>query len=105
MNRRLDEILVKRGRLLERIAAQRAELGRQSQPVVMALSRVDRAVGRIRSGVSFVKSHPAWVAIAMTALIAFRPSRLWRWTRRGFSVWQIWRTVRSRFMSVGLSLL
>ena len=50
MNRQLNELHLRRGRLLERIAAQRADLERDLRPVRASLSRVDRVIGRHRFG-------------------------------------------------------
>ena len=91
MNHRLIEIHRQRGRLLERIAGQRAALSRDLQPVRASLSSVDRVVGRIRSVTDYIKRHPSIAALAVAGLFAIKTERAWRWTKRAFFAWRTWR--------------
>lgn len=97
MNPRRIEIAVRRGRLIERIAVQRAALGMQLQPVSHALGIVDRVVAATRAGASYLRQHPAIVGGVVALLAAIRPRRAWRWGRRGFVAWRSWRAMRERF--------
>jgi hypothetical protein len=99
MNQQLNKLHLRRGRLLERIAAQRASLGREAQPVHDALAKTDRLLARVHSGVDYVRSHPAAIAaLALSTLFIVKPERAWRWSKRAFSVWQTWRIMRDRFV-------
>lgn len=97
MNQRSIEIAVQRGRLIERIAVQRAALGMQLKPVSHALGIVDRVVVATRAGASYVRQHPAIVGGLAALLAVIRPRRAWRWGRRGFVAWRSWRAIRERF--------
>lgn len=91
MNRQLNEIHLRRGRLLERIATQRADLGRNLRPVHASLSKIDRVIGRIRSVTDYIKRHPSIAALAVAGLFAVRKEGAWRWTKRAFFAWRAWR--------------
>ena len=91
MNHQLIEIHRQRGRLLERIAGQRAALSRDLQPIRASLSSVDRVVGRIRSVTDYIKRHPSIAALAVARLFAIKTERAWRWTKRAFFAWRAWR--------------
>lgn len=97
MNRRLIELHQRRGRLLERIANQRATLVREMPPVRAALSTTDRLVAGVRASVGFVKEHPSVVTLVVAALVVLKPIRIGRWARRVFVTWQAWRTLRNAF--------
>ena len=102
MNQRLDELHLQRGRLLERIATQRAALDRELEPVRSTLYTTDRVLARVHAGVDYLKAHPAIVALAFAALVITKPRRTLRWSRRAYAVWQTWRVVRDRVMAIGL---
>ena len=102
MIHRLNELHLRRGRLLERIATQRTVLSREMQPVRVALYATDRVLVRVRSATDCVKRHPGLVALAVAALFILKAKRIWRWTRRGFLLWQTWRSVSSRLSAFGL---
>jgi len=93
MNHQLNEIHLQRGRLLERIAAQRAALSRDLQPVRASLSRVDRVLARVRSVTDYIKRHPSIAALAVAGLFAIKTERAWRWTKRAFFAWRAWRAL------------
>lgn len=101
MNRQLNEINLRRGRLLERIAAQRADLGRDMRPVHAALSRVDRGIGRIRSATDYVKRHPSIAALAVAGLLVLRKDGVWRWTKRAFFAWRTWHAFGDKLSALG----
>lgn len=94
MNARLIEIGIRRGRLLERIAAQRATLGTELRPLGAALQGADRALDKLRSTGDCLKAHPGTVAAAVALLVALKPSRVWRWSKRGFVAWRTWLALR-----------
>lgn len=96
----LIDIGIRRGRLLERIAAQRAELGGQLRPLRQALATTDRAVTLIDAGVSTIRRHPSIVVAALVVLALLKPRRVWRWGSRAWFVWRSWRTLRARIAAL-----
>ena len=101
MNSKLNELNLQRGRLLERIASQRSALRYDAQPACQALSKVDRALGRVQAVTNYVKQHPGLMALAIPALFFIKKGRVWSWAKRGFVTWQTWRTVRDRLSAFG----
>lgn len=96
MNRRFDELLLQRGRLLERITTQRYVLRQEIMPVRRALGAVDRGIARVNSVGRYIKGHPSLAILALGALFFVKSRRLLRWAKRGFFVWQSWRALRQR---------
>ena len=91
MENRLIELSLQRGRLQERIAAQRAALTTQLRPVVGAVVATDQALVKVRHGIDYVKRHPAQVGVAVALLALLKPKGVWRWGRRSFVAWQLWK--------------
>jgi hypothetical protein len=84
MQQRLIELQLQRGRLLERIANQRAQLAHHAEPVDRLLHLGDRAAAIARECKRTAIEHPLTLAVAVGAVLVFRPRTVWRWTRRGF---------------------
>ncbi|MFZ2855289.1 MAG: YqjK-like family protein [Rhodocyclaceae bacterium] len=101
MAQRLIEIGVRRGRLIERIASQRALLGQQLEPVRSALHSADRASAGLRAGIGYLRQHPGIVLAAVAVLAILKPRRTWRWAQRGFVAWRAWRAVRAQLAAFG----
>ena len=99
--RSLNEILVQRGRLLERVTTQRYFLMAQVQPVRKALDRTDRALAQVQAGVAYIKRYPAVAGVALAVMCAFNVRRVFRLARRGFIVWRTWRMLRERVAAFG----
>ena len=86
MSRKVDELLLKRGRLIERIDGQRAALRQDFVPVAQSLATVDRGVAGVQAGLAYVHRHAlAFSAIAGTFLL-FRGKSTLRWSARAFSL-------------------
>ncbi len=87
--RRLAELERKRAVLVARAAEQRASLAAAFVPLQGPAALADRGVQVAR----FLKRYPAILAaiVAVTALL--RPRRAWKWGRRAFVVWRMWRNV------------
>ncbi len=100
-NKRLSELQLQRGRLLERIAGQRAALAREARPVVAVLNTTDRYLGRLRHAANYIKAHPRVTTAAVAALFFVRGGRFWQWARRGFAAWRFWRTLDGRLRDLG----
>ena len=102
MQQRLIELQLERGRLLERIAHQRAALARHAQPVTHVLQLGDRAAAAATQARNFASAHPLALALGVGVLIALRPGAALRWARRGFILWRSWgaaRTVMARYVT------
>jgi len=97
MNRRLNALLLERGRLLERITTQRYVLRNEMVPVHVALGGLDRGIARISSVGRYIKSHPSLAVIAVATLFFMKSRRVLQWAKRGFFAWQSWRALRERF--------
>lgn len=104
MSDSLIDIGVRRGRLLERIASQRAAIGAELAPVRDALRATDRGVALLRRASDTLRRHPAMVVAGVTLFIALKPRRLWRWGRRAFVVWRSWRFLRQRLAAFNLTI-
>jgi len=94
MNPRLVDLYQQQGRLLERIASQRQALAVQWVPVQRAVHGADAVLQLLHRSVSYLRSHPLVVAAAVTALVIFKPRRVWVWGGRAFFVWRRWRRVQ-----------
>jgi len=102
MTSRALELAQKRGRLQERIAQQRALIAAQMAPVASALATADRTLAIGRAGIAFVKRNPLQVGVAFAVMAILRPRRMWRWGRRAFLAWGLWRKLRDKLHVVGL---
>ena len=91
MQDKLIELHLQRGRLLERIAAQRQVLLQQMAPLQGALDVSDRTTRVVQDAKAFVQNHPLGVALTIAAVILFKPRTVLRWTQRGLFVWRTWR--------------
>ena len=88
-----------RGRLLERIAQQRAELQVQWLPVQRAASKADRAVATVRDAQRYVQAHRSTftllISVTCAALFLVKPGRSFRLLKRGFLLWRGWRALQA----------
>jgi hypothetical protein len=85
------ELALKKQRLQLRSAALREQMRGQTKalgPVFMAVDRVGNAIG-------WVRRHPEVIVAAVAALVVARPRRAFRWARRAFLAWQIWRRLHN----------
>ena len=98
-----------RGRLLERIAQQRAALQVHWVPVHLALTKGDRAVAAAARARLYVQAHRATFTLALAvtcaALVLVKPGRSLRLLKSGFMLWRGWRMVQSTQVFVPGSLL
>lgn len=71
-------------------AAQREDMRRHLEALAPACAVLDQ----VRAGVQWASRHPELVVAASALLAALSPRLrrfLWRWSKRGFFVWQFWR--------------
>ena len=99
--RRLSDIHVQRGRLLERITTQRYFLAAEIQPVHVALDKVDAVRARVRLGVDYVKRNPVIAGVAFAVLATMNFRRTVRLAQRGFLLWRTWLAVRQKLLLMG----
>lgn len=102
MTQRLIDLGIRRGRLIERIASQRALLGQQLEPVRSVLAATDRGLAGARTGIAFLRQHPGIIVAAVALLAILKPRRAWRWAQTGFIAWRALRAVRVQLASFGV---
>lgn len=105
MTKRLVELHLQRGRLLERIASQRATLAQQMAPLQKAADTGSHLVALLQGGVQYLKGHPLPVVLAVLTLVLLKPRRALRWVGRGVFWWRSWRTLRAWLPASLLSAL
>ena len=98
MAKSLADLHHERGRLLERIARERADLARELAPLQKISQAGDRVSAVLGTAVRYAKDHPLTLALVVAALVLLRPGRTVRvgkWLRRGLLVWRSWRQLRA----------
>lgn len=101
MNRPLDDLLLRRGRLIERIASQRETLRQDFVPVSQALGKVDSVVAAVHSAAAGIRRHPVMASAAVAVLFWAKGKSLLRWGGKAFSLWQSWRLVQATIADWG----
>jgi len=84
------ELALKKQRLQIAGETLRAEFGLCAAGLAPAFSGADCAL----EGVRWLRRNPQLVVGAGVALAVVRPKRAWRWGRRAFVGWQLWRKLR-----------
>lgn len=99
MTKELQALAQERGRLMERIAHQRALLSVQLVPLQKAVSTGDRALAVGRNSWEFVRLHRAAIAlvagVVASVFVVIRPGRSLRLLGRGFALWRSWRSLQA----------
>ncbi len=88
MGKSLEDLQRERGQLLERIAHQRSALASAWAPVQDAEQLGTRVLGLTQALLQRVRENPIPVAVAVAALLVWRPKGVLRWARRGFWLWR-----------------
>lgn len=104
MDAKLVELYVQRGRLRERIGAQRIQLARELAPLGDALRTVDRMRALLHQARLWMAANPGVVAAAGVAIAIWRPRTLLRSARWGFFAWRNWSRWRD-LLRAGLGAL
>lgn len=84
------ELALKKQRLLIESASLRTEFTHHAAGLVPLLAVADQ----LQAGTRWVGRHPEIIAMAAAMIVAAGsgPRRfLWRWLRRGFVAWRLWR--------------
>ena len=100
MSRRLDDLLLQRGRLIERIAGQRVVLQQNFLPVATALDRTDFVIAKVHSLAASIRRHPLAVSLIIAALLAAKGKTILRWGSRAFSLWRTCQFVRKTLQNL-----
>ncbi len=94
MNRRLVELYLQQGRLLERIEVQRADLKRHISPLQRAAQQADSALMALQNVVQAIRSHPLTVLTLIASLVLLKPRRAWGWGVLGLRLWRNWQRLQ-----------
>lgn len=87
MNSTTLELALKKQRLQIASETLRAEFGIYAAGLAPAFSSADKVV----EGARWLRRNPELAVAAGVALAVIRPKRAWRWARRAFVGWQVWR--------------
>ena len=89
------ELLVQRGRLLERISQQRIQLAQQAAPLGVVGGAVEGWLTKLRGGVAYVQQHPQPALLVSALLVLLGPKRSLRHARRALVLWRSWKWVQA----------
>ena len=84
------ELALRKQLLVLDAAGQRERLARHANGLVPLFNVADQ----VNTGVRWVRRHPEALAAGLSLLVAARPGVrrfFWRWGRRGFVAWRLWR--------------
>ena len=90
MNATALELALKKQRLQIASEGLRADFGACASGLMPAFIGADMAV----AGAHWVRRNPELVVATGVALMVIRPRSAWRWVRRAFFGWQLWRNFR-----------
>lgn len=90
MNRKMQQVIQRRERLVALADAQRAALGRAIEPWRMPLALTDQGLGALQ----YVRHHPQWLVGGVLLLAVLRPRGLGKWLGRGWVSWQLLNRLR-----------
>lgn len=94
MDDRLIELYVQRGRLRERIGAQRTQLAYELAPLSGALQLIDRSIAVLRQAGQWMVTHPVVLSALVASVLVWRPRVVFRSLRWGYAGWRSWTRVR-----------
>lgn len=86
----LEDILVRKARLIERIAHQRRRLATNLQAVEPVFAAADRGAALLAGA----RQHAGWIAAAAGIVVALKPRRTLAWARRAFVAWRTLKWMR-----------
>ncbi len=88
---KLEDILSRKARLVERIGHQRQRLAADVLALQPVFSIADRGIALAGT----VHRHPGWVAAGAGIVLALRPRRAFSLLRRGLVAWRTWKWART----------
>ena len=74
---------------------QRGALSQHLAPLGQAFDFGARVSGLLQDAKAFVMRHPVAIAVAVAAVVVFKPAAVLRWSQRGLLAWRTWRGVRA----------
>lgn len=80
----------------QRLQFESAALRRSLTTDVAGFVPLANGIDRLRTGWSWLRTHPQVVVAVAVALLVARPRAVLRWTRRGFIAFRAWRALRKR---------
>ena len=98
MSDALTKALLRRERILMRVARQREDIGLAFAGLAGPIALIDRIANAGR----LIRAHPAAVAVLVAALVAMRGRTLIGVVTRAFSIWRLARQVRSLVSRFGI---
>jgi len=105
---RVLALALRQQQLLARSAFLRTQVAQHMAPWQARLGQVDQARAAVTTSWQWLRTHPEVPAGAAVLLLLLRPKRAlalaWRWGRRGWLGWQIWRRVQRQAAARGLDL-
>ena len=85
------DLAIRRHELVGRSLTLRAQLVADTQALAPVMTTADR----VRGGLHWLKHNPLWLGVAVAALVVWRPSRLWRWGSKAWTVWRFWQRLQA----------
>ena len=88
---------IQRGRLLERIAQQRAVMAIELAPVADLLNTADHVVEGTEKIRHWIGENPIIIGIGLLALLIWRPKGALKLVKNGTVGWRVFRLIRRLF--------
>ena len=105
---RVLALALRQQQLLARSAHLRLQVAADMAPWHARLGQVDQVRAAVTTSGQWLRAHPEVPAGAAVLLLLLRPRRAlalaWRWGRRGWLGWQVWRRVQRQADAHGVSL-
>lgn len=87
---RLPALARRRQYLQQQVAQQRTTLANDVRPLLPLLSAIDSG----RQVRDWIRGHPGLSLGAVIVFAILKPRFAFRWVRRSFLLWQMWRRIR-----------
>lgn len=92
MNKKQQQLVDKRERLVAQISAQRVTLAQNLEPWVMPLTLVGQGMSLLRC----IRRNPALIAGIVVLTVVIKPQYFFKWLGRGWVTWQVIDKLRDR---------
>ncbi|MHB1099825.1 MAG: YqjK-like family protein [Burkholderiales bacterium] len=88
----MNAIALRKQAILAKIERQRLDLAREAQILKPPLAAIDRGIAFAR----YLKEHPLVPALAVAIFFVLRPVRTFRWLKRGWFFWSLYKNAREK---------